>query len=142
MTINAGNITAVMAVLALAVTLLAAVGGGIYQLGQLNSRVDQLSAEVEQLPTHDEVRVLVAAESRRNNAEIREEIRRSNEENRRNNEQTRAENRRNNEETLEEMRRINQQLLHSLANHTHDADGQALFTVPPGAEPSSEQQPQ
>lgn len=131
MTINAGNITAVMTVLALAVTLLAAVGSGIYQLSQLNSRVDQLSVEVEQLATRDEVRILIADESRRNNAELREEIRRSNEENRRNN-----------EETLEEMRRIGQQLLHSLANHTHDADGNAVFTVPPGSEPPSDQQPQ
>ena len=113
MTINAGNITAVMAVLALAVTLLAAVGSGIYQLGQLNSRVDhlaveveRLSAVVEQLPTHDETRILVS------------------------------------EEVREEIRRSNQQLLHSLANHTHDADGQALFTVPPGSEPRSENQPQ
>lgn len=135
MTISAGNITAVMAVLALAVTLLAAVGGGIYQLGQLNSRVDQLSAEVEQLPTHDEVRVLVAEENRRSDAEMRAEIHR-------NDAELRAEIRRSNEETIAELRRINQQLLHALANHTHDADGPALFTVPPGAEPSSEQQPQ
>ena len=124
MTINAGNITAIVTVLALAVTLLAAVGSGIYQLSALNSRVDQLSAEVEQLATRDEVRILVAEESRRNNAELREE------------------NRRNNEETLEEIRRIGQQLLHSLANHTHDADGNAVFTVPPGSEPPSDQQPQ
>ena len=124
-----------MAVLALAVTLLAAVGGGIYQLGQLNSRVDHLSAEVEQLPTHDEVRVLVAEENRRSDAEMRAEIHRIDTE-------LRAEIRRSNEETIAELRRINQQLLHALANHTHDADGRALFTVPPGSEPHSESQPQ
>ena len=135
MTINAGNITAMVTVLALAVTLLAAVGSGIYQLSQLNSRVDQLSVEVEQLATHDEVRILIAEESRRSDAEMREEILRINAE-------TREENRRNNEATLEEMRRIGQQLLHSLANHTHDADGDAVFTVPPGSEPPSDQQPQ
>ena len=36
----------------------------------------------------------------------------------------------------EEMRRGNQQLLYSLANHTHDADGNAVFTIPPGMEPT------
>ena len=43
---------------------------------------------------------------------------------------------RNNQELREEMRRGNQQLLYSLANHTHDADGNAVFTVPPGMEPT------
>ena len=36
----------------------------------------------------------------------------------------------------EDFYRSNQQLLHSLANHTHDADGNAVFTVPPGTEPT------
>ena len=43
---------------------------------------------------------------------------------------------RNNQELREEMRRGNQQLLYSLANHTHDADGNAVFTTPPGMEPA------
>lgn len=43
---------------------------------------------------------------------------------------------RNNLELREEMRRGNQQLLYSLANHTHDADGNAVFTTPPGMEPA------
>ena len=43
---------------------------------------------------------------------------------------------RNNQELREEMRRGNQQLLYSLANHTHDADGNAVFTIPPGLEPT------
>lgn len=135
MQINAGNITAIVSVLALAITLLAAVASGIYQISELSSRVDHLSAEVEQLPTRDEVRILVVEEIRRSNAELRAEMRRDNE-------ALRAEIRRSNEELYEEMRRSNQQLLHALANHTHDADGQALFTVPPGSEPFSEQRPQ
>ena len=106
MQVNAGNITAIAAIVALVVTLLAAVGGGIYQLSELSTRVDHLSAEVEQLPTRDEVRILIA------------------------------------EEVRAEIRRSNQQLLHALANHTHDADGQALFAVPPGSESFSEQRPQ
>lgn len=36
----------------------------------------------------------------------------------------------------EEIRRSNQQLFHALANHTHDGDGNAVFTVPPGSEPA------
>ena len=43
---------------------------------------------------------------------------------------------RSNQELREEMRRGNQQLLYSLANHTHDADGNAVFIVPPGMEPT------
>lgn len=43
---------------------------------------------------------------------------------------------RSNQELREEMRRGNQDLLYSLANHTHDADGNAVFTVPPGMEPT------
>ncbi len=31
----------------------------------------------------------------------------------------------------EEIRRSNQQLFHALANHTHDRDGNAVFTVSP-----------
>ena len=40
------------------------------------------------------------------------------------------------ENLREEVRRGNQQLLYSLANHTHDADGNAVFTAPPGLEPA------
>lgn len=40
------------------------------------------------------------------------------------------------EDMREEIRRSNQQLLHALANHTHDDDGNAVFTVPPGTEPT------
>ena len=40
------------------------------------------------------------------------------------------------EDLREEMRRSNQQLLHSLANHTHDENGNAVFTIPPGSEPA------
>lgn len=36
----------------------------------------------------------------------------------------------------EEVRRNNEQLLHLSANHTHDENGNAVFTVPPGTEPT------
>ena len=90
---NAGNITAAVAVVMMLITAAA----GIYQLGELSNRVDNLSAQIE----------LLRQEMLRNNQELREEIRRS-----------------------------NQQLLYSLANHTHDADGNAVFTVSPGLEPT------
>ena len=102
MRINATNIAAIGTVMAVAVALLAAVGSGIYQISELNSRVDHLSAEVEQLATRDEVRILVA----------------------------------------EEIRRSNRILLHSLANHKHDENGNALFTIPPGSEPTGENRQQ
>ena len=40
------------------------------------------------------------------------------------------------DELRDEIRRSNQQLFHALANHTHDGDGNAVFTVPPGSEPA------
>ena len=36
----------------------------------------------------------------------------------------------------EEVRRNNGRVLHLLDNHTHDADGNAVFTIPPGMEPT------
>ena len=93
MRVNAGNITAAVAV----VMMLIAGAAGIYQLGELSNQVDNLSMQIE----------LLREEMYRSNQELREEIWRS-----------------------------NQQLLYSLANHTHDADGNAVFTVPPGMEPT------
>ena len=43
---------------------------------------------------------------------------------------------RSNQELREEIWRSNQQLLYSLANHAHDPDGNAVFTIPPGMEPT------
>jgi hypothetical protein len=82
MRVNAGNITAAVAV----VMMLIAAATGIYQLGRLSNQVENLSVQIEELRA--------------------------------------------------EMHRGNQQLLYSLANHTHDADGNAVFTVPPGMEPT------
>ena len=96
MQINAANVAAVATVMAVIIALLAVVGGGIYQMGELNSRVEQLSRGLEQIPTREEVRILVA----------------------------------------EEVSRSNRQLLHALANHEYDADGNVVFTVPLGTEPT------
>ena len=37
-------------------------------------------------------------------------------------------------EVLQEIRRSHQQIMLALANHTHNADGQAVFTLPPDVE--------
>ena len=92
MKLNSSTVSAAVAVLALLITI----GTGIYQLGKLSAEMESLSAEVEQLPTREEIRILIDGEIRRNN----------------------------------------QQLLYSLVNHTHDADGNAVFTTPPGMEPT------
>ena len=40
------------------------------------------------------------------------------------------------DEVLREIRRSHQQLVLTLVNHTHNANGQAVFTVPPETEPT------
>ena len=82
MKLNASTITTAVAVL----TLLITIGTGMFYLGNLSNRVENLSVET---------------------GDIREE-----------------------------MRRNNEQFLHLLGNHTHDDDGNAVFTVPPGMEPT------
>ena len=89
MHMNAANIAAMGTVMAVVITLLVIVGTGIHRLGELSNQVQQLA-------TREEVRILVA----------------------------------------EEIRRSNQQLFHALANHTHDADGDAVYSMPPGIEPT------
>lgn len=37
-------------------------------------------------------------------------------------------------EVLQEIRRSHQQIIIAVANHTHNADGQAVFTLPPDTE--------
>ena len=40
------------------------------------------------------------------------------------------------DEVLREVRRSHQQLILALVNHTHNANGQAVFTLPPETEPA------
>ena len=82
MKLNATTVTAAVAVLTLLITM----GTGMFYLGILSNRVENLSDEVNKL--------------------------------------------------REEIRRNNEQFLHLLDNHTHDADGNAIFTVPPSMEPA------
>ena len=133
MKLNAPIITAIVA----AIALLATLASGMYQLGQLSNQVENLSLQNAQL----------REENRRDYAELREENRRDYEELRRDNAELREEFRRDiaglrdelqrgDEAMLDELRRSVRQLLEALSNHTHNADGDAVFTLPPGSEPA------
>ena len=133
MKFSAPIITAIVA----AIALLATLASGMYQLGQLSNQVENLALQNAQL----------REENRRDYAELREENRRDYEELRRDNAELREEFRRDNaalrdelqrgdEAMLDELRRSVRQLLEALSNHTHNSDGDAVFTLPPGSEPA------
>ena len=117
MKLNATTITAAVAVLAVLITL----ATGIYQLGRLSQQVANLSLQIDQVREENRIQI----------DQVRVEI-----------DQIREENRRDNAALLEELRRSIRQLLDALGNHTHDADGNPVFTIPPGSEPDSENRPQ
>ena len=108
-TIAPDTITAAVSV----ITLLVAIGGGIFWLGKLTNRFVQLENRVGQLETRvdqlDKKVDRLAIDLREGMRDLRVEL-------------------------LEEMRRGNQQLLIALANHGHDDGGQPVFRVPVGAE--------
>ena len=133
MKLKAPIITAIVA----AIALLATLASGMYQLGQLSNQVENLALQNASL----------REENRRDYAELREENRRDYEELRRDNAELREEFRRDiaglrdelqrgDEAMLDELRRSVRQLLEALSNHTHNADGDAVFTLPPGSEPA------
>lgn len=98
---------------AMTITAAAAVIALLFTVSSGIYHQGRLSNQVDQLATREEMHRLVSEEIHRSNNDLREEIRRS-----------------------------NWLLLHSLANHTHDADGNAIFSIPPGAEPAGESRPQ
>ena len=128
MKLNATTITAAVAVLAVLITL----ATGIYQLGRLSQQVANLSLQIDQVREENRIQIDQAREENRIQIDrVRVEI-----------DQIREENRRDNAALLEELRRSIRQLLDALGNHTHDADGNPVFTIPPGSEPDSENRPQ
>ena len=140
MKLNAPIVTAIVATIALLATL----ASGMYQLGQLSNQVENLALQNAQLREENRRDY---EELRRDNTELREENRRDYEELRRDNAELREEFRRDNaalrdelqrgdEAMLDELRRSVRQLLEALSNHTHNADGDAVFTLPPGSEPA------
>ena len=128
MKLNTTTITAAVAVLAVLITL----ATGIYQLGRLSQQVANLSLQIDQVREENRIQIDQAREENRIQIDrVRVEI-----------DQIREENRRDNAALLEELRRSIRQLLDALGNHTHDADGNPVFTIPPGSEPDSENRPQ
>lgn len=104
---------AVLAAIVSLLTLLAVIAGGVFWLGKLSNRVGNLEKRVDQLDAKvDDVAEDLRKEMREMRNEIREEMR-----------EMRS-------ELLEEMRHGNQQLLLALVNHSHDAGGQPMFRVP------------
>ena len=91
------------AIVVAVVAVISLIGGSLFWMGHISSRVDSLEAGIRD--TRMEIR------------DLRTEI-----------QDTR-------EELLTEIRRSNQQILDALANHTHDADGNAVFRSPPVANP-------
>ena len=124
MKLNATTITAAVAVLAVLITL----ATGIYQLGRLSQQVANLSLQIDQVREENRIQI---DQVREEIDQVRVEI-----------DQIREENRRDNAALLEELRRSIRQLLDALGNHTHDADGNPVFTIPPGSEPDIENRPQ
>ena len=122
MKLNAPIVTAIVATIALLATL----ASGMYQLGQLSNQVENLALQNAQLREENRRDY---EELRRDNAELREEFRRDNAE-------LREELQRGDEAILDELRRSVRQLLEALSNHTHNSDGDAVFTLPPGSEPA------
>ena len=128
MKLNATTITAAVAVLAVLITL----ATGIYQLGRLSQQVANLSLQIDQVREENRIQIDQAREENRVQIDrLRVEI-----------DQIREENRRDNAALLEELRRSIRQLLDALGNHTHDAGGNPVFTIPPGSEPDIENRPQ
>ena len=122
MKFNAPIITAIVATIALLATL----ASGMYQLGQLSNQVENLALQNASLREENRRDY---EELRRDNAELREEFRRDIA-------GLREELQRGDEAMLDELRRSVRQLLEALSNHTHNADGDAVFTLPPGSEPA------
>ena len=107
------NATTITAAVAVLAVLIT-LATGIYQLGRLSQQVANLSLQIDQVREENRVQI----------------------------DQVREENRRDNAALLEELRRSIRQLLDALGNHTHDADGNPVFTIRPGSEPDIENRPQ
>ncbi len=98
------------AIVVAVVAVIGWVGGNLYWTGYIYGQLDGLETDTPGIRT--EIR-----DTRMEIRDLRTEI-----------QDTR-------EELLTEIRRSNQQILNALANHTHDADGNAVFRSPPVASP-------
>ena len=103
------DVTKTASIVVAVVAVISLIGGSLFWMGYISSQVVALEEKVLDLEV--EVRDL-RVEMRETREELRAEI-----------QTTRR-------ELLEEIRRSNQQMLEALYNHTHDADGNAVFRSP------------
>ena len=123
---NAQTIIAIAAVLTFLVIALVPAASGLYWLVQLNGKVDYLQAELEdtQVEIHD---------IRQEVQDIRQEVydtRQEVQDTRREVDDIRQEVQDSRRELLVAIEQSENRILDALANHSHDAQGNAIFTRP------------
>ena len=96
------DVTKTAAVVVAVVAVISLIGGSLFWMGYISSQVDALETEVQN--TGQELRTEIQI--------LREELRITR------------------QELLDEIRRSNDEMLEALYNHTHDADGNAVFRRP------------
>lgn len=105
--------------------------------GLMAAALIAIAFRVGRLPTREEYADL-RKEVTNNKEELRREATANKEELRReataNKEELRREIEKAKNEVLQEIRRSHQQIMLALANHTHDDNGRAVFTLPPDVE--------
>ena len=116
---NAQTIIAIAAVLTFLVIALVPAASGLYWLVQLNGKVDYLQAELEdtQVEIHD---------IRQEVQDIRQEV----QDTRQEVDDIRQEVQDSRRELLVAIEQSENRILDALANHSHDAQGNAIFTRP------------
>lgn len=102
------------------------IGSQVGIVAILVAAVVPLAFRIGRLPTREEHTAL-QKEVTANKEELKAEIANAEE-------RLRAEIAKSKNEVLQEIRRSHQQIMLALANHTHNADGQAVFTLPPDVE--------
>lgn len=103
--------------------LVAAVVPLTFRIGRLPTREEHTALQKEVTANKEELKAEIAnAESR-----LRAEIANTEE-------KLRAEIEKSKNEVLQEIRRSHQQTMLALAHHTHNENGQAVFTLPPDVE--------
>lgn len=102
------------------------IGSQVGIVAILVAAVVPLAFRIGRLPTREEHTAL-QKEVTANKEELKAEIANAEE-------RLRADIEKSKNEVLQEIRRSHQQIMLALANHTHNADGQAVFSFPPDTE--------
>ena len=130
------EISTIIAMAGLVLTVVALTGGVVYRVGVLANRVDNLDLRFDrQAEGNRETREELRQEIHQTREELRQEIHQTREDLRQEIHQTREDLRQEIRDMREDNRRNHQQLLQALAHHSHDPDtGFAIFRIPPGTE--------